>query len=107
MDIDSSRRRAALRQLVAARLAIGAACTPAVLHAQEADAEASASSDEPVTETVIVTVVASAPGGTWTVTPSKRTVPPDGPIEPVASLLEEQAAVRRSKARSGATRSIS
>jgi iron complex outermembrane recepter protein len=55
MVIDPKRRSAALDRLIAASLAMGIACTPAVLHAQEADAAATSTTEEPEPETVIVT----------------------------------------------------
>ncbi len=55
MVVNYKLRRAVREQLLAASLAVSFACTPAVLHAQEADAEAAASATEPEPETVIVT----------------------------------------------------
>jgi len=58
MDIDPKWRRAVHDRLIIASLALTAACTPAVLHADEAEAGAAAESSsttEPEPETVIVT----------------------------------------------------
>ena len=55
MVIKPKRRGAAHDGLIAASVAMGIACTPAVLHAQEAEADVAASTAEPEPETVIVT----------------------------------------------------